>query len=118
MGKNNTDIDQLKARLKSLEQENSELKQIIYKAPIPIFVLDKDHKIIHFNQMLEELSGLSAEEMTGTKNQWKAFYKSERPVMADLIIDRSSDEQIIEHYGLKYDRSARSRDRPGDDGGR
>ncbi|MCF6247040.1 MAG: PAS domain S-box protein [Desulfobacula sp.] len=104
-------INQLKEKIKKLEQKNRELEQIIYKAPIPIFVVDKNHKITHFNQALEELSGQSRKDMIGTKKQWKAFYKSSRPVMADLIIDRSSDVQIVEHYGLKFDRSARSRDR-------
>lgn len=102
---------QIEERIKTLEQENRELRQIIYKTPIPIFVVDKNHRITHFNQALEELSGLNAKEMIGTDKQWKAFYKSERPVMADLIIDRSSDAQIVEHYGLKYDRSKKSRGR-------
>ncbi len=111
--KNDSDdnINGLKDKIKKLEQENAELKQIIHKAPIPIFVVDKSHKITHFNQALEELSGQFRKDLIGTTEQWKAFYKSERPVMADLIIDRSSDEQIVEHYGLKYDRTTRSRDR-------
>ncbi|MFH2059553.1 MAG: PAS domain S-box protein [Pseudomonadota bacterium] len=105
------EIAELENRVKALEKENQSLKNIIYKAPIPLFVVDKAHTITHFNQALEELSGYSAKEMIGTKNQWKAFYKSERPVMADLIIDRSSDAEIIKHYGLKYNRARQEKDR-------
>lgn len=101
----------LEKKIRQLEQENADLKQIIHKAPIPIFAVDKNHIITHFNQAMTELSGLAADEMIGTRDQWRAFYKSRRPVMADLIIDRSSDAQIVAHYGFKYKRSARHKDR-------
>jgi PAS domain S-box-containing protein len=95
-------------RIQTLEEENRILRAIIHKAPIPIFVLDRNHCITHFNQALEDLAGLDSRSMTGTRDQWKAFYASKRPVMADLIIDKSSDNEIIEHYGDKYNRSAKS----------
>ena len=111
MKRNDADISELETRIKKLEEENKILNNIIYKAPIPVFVLDKDHTITHFNQALEELSGLSGKEVIGTKDQWRAFYSNPRPVMADLIIDRSSDAEIVEHYGLKYDRSSKDKER-------
>ncbi|MBU8910204.1 MAG: PAS domain S-box protein [Desulfobacterales bacterium] len=110
--KNDEDyVAALETRIKKLEEKNKELNNIIFKASIPIFVIDKNHTITHFNQALEELSGLSAKDMIGTKDQWKAFYSSKRPVMADLIIDRSSDAVIVEHYGLKYNRSSRDKEK-------
>ncbi len=111
MTSSNADIYELKTRIKKLEEENKVLNNIIFKAPIPIFVLDKDHTVTHFNQALEELSGLSGKEVVGTKDQWKAFYKNPRPVMADLIIERSSDAEIVEYYGLKYDRASKDKER-------
>ena len=103
--------ERLQHRIRALEEENQILRAIIHKAPIPIFVLDRDHRITHFNQALEDMTGLDSREMTGTREQWKAFYASKRPVMADLIIDKSSDNEIIEQYGDKYTRSAKSADR-------
>ncbi len=111
MKKDDHVIAALENKIKKLEKKNEELVNIIIKAPIPIFAIDKDHTITHFNQALEELSGLSAKKMIGTRDQWKAFYKSKRPVMADLIIERSSDAEIIEHYGLKYNRSSKNKER-------
>ncbi|OGR22052.1 MAG: histidine kinase [Desulfobacterales bacterium RIFOXYA12_FULL_46_15] len=111
MKSHDTCISELETRIKELEEENKILNNIIYKAPIPVFVLDKNHTITHFNQALEELSGLSGKEVIGTRDQWRAFYANQRPVMADLIIDRSSDAEIVEHYGLKYDRSSKNKER-------
>ena len=111
MKNNETYIVQLENRIQKLEEQNKELNNIILKAPIPIFVVDKNHTITHFNQALEKLSGLSTKDMIGTKDQWKAFYSTKRPVMADLIIERSSDAEIVEHYGLKYNRSSREKEK-------
>ena len=92
MNSDANDIKKLEKKIKALEKKNNELHEIISNAPIPIFVLDDHHKITHFNKACEELTGLSEKEMIGTNNQWKAFYSKRRPVMADLIIDRSSDD--------------------------
>ena len=110
MNNHANDIKILEKKIKELEKKNNELNGIIGNAPIPIFVLDNNHKITHFNKACEELTGLACEKMLGTDHQWKAFYSNRRPVMADLIIDRSSDAQIVEHYGSKYNRSDKSKD--------
>ena len=95
-------IQALESRIAALEKEKAFLTHIIDMAPIPLFVLDRDHRISHFNQALERLTGLSAQTMTGTDNQWQAFYNEKRPVMADLILDHSSTEEVLAHYGEKY----------------
>jgi len=88
-----------------------ELNSVISEAPIPMLVINKDHKIIHFNKACEELTGYTKEEMIGTDNQWKAFYSEKRPVMADLIVDEASDDDIFKHYGFKYKRLKKANER-------
>jgi len=39
----------------------------------------------------EELSGIKAEDVVGTRQHWRAFYGSERPCMADLLVDESPE---------------------------
>ena len=87
---------------KNLEKKNKELSDIICNAPIPIFAINRKHKITHFNKALEALSGLSRDDMIGTDHQWKAFYSAKRPIMADFIIDKASDAKIMEYYGKKH----------------
>ncbi|MCP4673297.1 MAG: PAS domain S-box protein [Desulfobacula sp.] len=96
---NDSDIEKFKNKIKELEKKNQELHDIICNTPIPIFAIDNNHTITHFNQALEDLSGLSKDEMIGTDHQWKAFYSKKRPVMVDFIIDQTSDEKIAEYYG-------------------
>ncbi|HRT71699.1 MAG TPA: PAS domain-containing protein, partial [Syntrophales bacterium] len=63
------------------------LRAILEGSPIPTFVIGKDHRVIYWNRALEELSKIKAEDVIGTRKQWRAFYRSERPCMADLICD-------------------------------
>lgn len=72
------------------------LTQIIEGCPVPLFVLGGDHKITHWNRACEAIIGTPASEIIGTNNQWKAFYSSERPVLADLVL--SNDRKKLTDY--------------------
>ena len=80
------------------------LKSIIGSSPIPAFIIGKDHLIIYWNKALEELSGIKAKEVVGTGQQWRAFYKTARPCMADLLVDRYQ-KRIPQWYPGKYIKS-------------
>ncbi len=69
----------------------SELRELVNKLPIPTIVLDKDHKIKYWNKAMEDLTGYTAREMVGTDNQWKPFYDSKRPILADIVMDNPED---------------------------
>ena len=66
--------------------------------PYPAFMLDNEHKVTHWNKALEALTGIKAKKMVGTRNQWKAFYDSERPTMADVVLDDDTKFSIRQHY--------------------
>jgi PAS domain S-box-containing protein len=53
---------------------------------------------------LGELSGVKAEEVIGTTEQWRAFYNEKRPCMADLLIDQDL-EAIPQWYFDKFTES-------------
>ena len=74
------------------------LHTIIDGSPVPTFVLDKDHRITHWNRACEALNLMPAPSMVGTRDQWRAFYDAERPVLADLVLDDAFDE-IRSRYG-------------------
>ncbi|HRR41302.1 MAG TPA: PAS domain-containing protein, partial [Syntrophales bacterium] len=80
------------------------LRAILEGSPIPTFVIGKDHRVIYWNRALEELSKIKAEDVIGTRKQWRAFYRSERPCMADLICDETL-ETVPDWYSGKYNKS-------------
>ena len=82
------------------------MSQIIQGSTIPTFVIDKHHRITHWNQACETLTGYPARAMVGTDDQWKPFRAEKRPTMADLILDGVSEEELWQHYGTAWDKSA------------
>lgn len=73
------------------------MAEIVDGCPVPLFVLDKDHRVSHWNRACESLNGMLADDLVGTRDQWKTFYSEKRPVLADLIID-GDDGQVPEYY--------------------
>lgn len=82
-----SDISDLMQLQDMLEKQKTFLEQLIGNAAVPVFVLDENHRIVIWNNALQNLSGLAKEEMIGTRRQWSAFYQHERPVLADLVLD-------------------------------
>jgi PAS domain S-box-containing protein len=91
---------------KELVDKEQALYQIIQGSTIPTFVINKDHIITHWNRALENLTGSSAGQMIGSNRQWSPFYTSERPTMADVILDQSDEEKIRQLYGTTWRKSA------------
>ncbi len=92
----------LRRDITGLKSVEGMLTKIIDGSSIPTFVINKQHKVTHWNTALESLSAIKKEEIIGTDGQWRAFYSEKRPVMADLIVNRASTSEIEVHYPGKY----------------
>ncbi len=85
-------------------RSEARLQSIIQGSPIPQFVIDSNHHIIYWNEALEKYSGIRAEDVIGTNQQWRAFYPHERPCLADLLIDGTIDN-IPKWYNEDFSKS-------------
>lgn len=101
VSKNITDRKQVEEKLKESERL---LHDVIQGSALAAFVIGKDHRVIYWNRALEELSGIKADEVIGTTEQWRAFYNGERPCMADLLVDQALDA-IPQWYPDKFIKS-------------
>ncbi len=88
-----------------MNNNNQIFLKIIEGSPIASFAIDKSHSIIYWNKACENLTGIPAKNVIGTKKQWLAFYKEERPVLADLVLDEMGEEDINKYYGDKCHKS-------------
>ena len=80
-------VDNLGSSEQALRESKMVLSEIVMGSPIPQFVIDRNHRILHWNRALEEYSGIPANTVAGTNQQWRAFYAGERPCLADLLVD-------------------------------
>jgi signal transduction histidine kinase len=85
-------------------RDEQKLISIIHGSPIPAFVISKDHKVTYWNRALQALSNIKPSEILGTNQHWRAFYKNERPCLADLIIDGRTSE-LEKFYAKRWRKS-------------
>jgi PAS domain S-box-containing protein len=81
-----------KRALEGLLDTEHKLKSVVNGSPVPQFIIDKNHTVTHWNRALEKVTEIKAEDVLGTKQHWKAFYRIERPCAADLLVDEAESE--------------------------
>ncbi len=98
------DITRRKHAEEEIIESEEKLKAVIQGSHIPQYVIDKDHKVIYWNRALEEVTKTSARIMVGTRHHWSAFYRNERPCLADLLVEEDF-ERIASWYRGQYRKS-------------
>ena len=85
-------------------KNEQKLISIIHGSPIPTFVLSREHKVIYWNRAMQAMSNIKPSEVLGTNQHWRAFYKTPRPCLVDLILDGKTGE-IDSLYSIKWSKS-------------
>jgi len=86
------DISQDRLLEGMLESERQFAESLLENTSTPLFVIDKNHRVIVWNRAMSEMTGLHAGEMIGTDNQWQPFYPEKRPTLCDLVMSGETDE--------------------------
>lgn len=82
-----------------LDKQERFIRDILENTSSPLFVLDRNHRVLFWNRSLEIMTGMPKEQMVGTSFQWRPFYPSQRPVLADLVLDGTANGFIASYYG-------------------
>jgi PAS domain S-box-containing protein len=98
------DITDRKHAEDALLEIDARMNSIIQGSPLPQFAIDKNHRIISWNRAIEEFSGITEAEVKGKRVPWIVFYDTERPVLADLLVDEKVEE-LAEWYQGKISKS-------------
>lgn len=94
------DVTERKRAEEKLIQAHKQLLDIIDFLPDPTFVIDQDRKVIAWNRAIEEMTGVSKEEIVGKGDYayGEVFYGIKRPILIDLIFSRDVELESIYHY--------------------
>jgi PAS domain S-box-containing protein len=74
-------------------------------SPVAQFAIDSDHRVVRWNKACEIMTGYPAVDMVGTDLQWKPFYPSKRPMMADIVLEQGGRDLLKYYRGEKLTRS-------------
>ncbi len=80
----------------ALRESRHYINGILERSPLPIFILDRNHRVIHWNRACQELSEVAAGQVLG-KTVWKGFKVDERGSLADIVLE--DPYAILTHYG-------------------
>ncbi len=86
------DVTEWKAAKDSLLEQMRFAENVVANSAVPTFVVNPRHHVVLWNKACEELTGISAAELVGTDQQWRAFYAEKRPTLADIIINGDIDQ--------------------------
>ena len=89
----------------ALKESEKTLFQIVEGSSIPTFVINGSHIMTHCNRAFENLTGIRRGSILGTRGQWMSFYAKERSVLADFIVDKTPEQEIVRRYGDKCRKS-------------
>ena len=96
------DVTARKAKEALAQAVEDRLGQVFSNLPVPVFAIDADHVVTHWNRACEIVTGYPATRMLGTREPWRAFYAAARPVMADVVLDGFRGNQLDQYYAGKY----------------
>lgn len=81
------DISEQVEYQKKIEDQKEYYENLFKFLNVPAFILDNDHKVVMWNKACEEITGVMANDLLGTRNHSLAFYRESRPVLADVVLD-------------------------------
>ncbi|MGQ3054111.1 MAG: PAS domain-containing sensor histidine kinase [Roseateles sp.] len=81
------------------------LYQILENNPVATFVIDKNHRVTHWNAACAQLTRMEASDMMGRDDTWRAFFPAARPLLADLIVDGRVEQEREAFFGNRCHRS-------------
>ena len=98
------DITDRKRAEDALADSDARMNSIIKGSPLPQFAIDREHRVISWNRAIEEYSGIKEAEVKGKRVPWIVLYETERPLLADLLVDEKI-EQLAGWYPGKISKS-------------
>ena len=96
----------VKIKTHRLRQNEALLAQIIQSVPMATFVIDRNHRVIHWNKACQDLTGVSDHQVIGTPDHRSAFYHNEQPAISDLLLDLGNAEEVCRRSDLQVRQSS------------
>ena len=93
------------ARGRNAEVAHSYAVRLMQHLVVPTFVIDPKRRVVIWNRACERLTGVTAAEVLGTSQHWRAFYQTRRYCLADLVALARPDKlaDLYSQYAVHAD---------------
>lgn len=85
------------------ETKNKITKNDLPTIPVPAFVINGEHRVLYWNESVEQLTGLEGQRVIGTTGHREAFYEDHKSTLADLLLDNAEGLHKESQYGHFHD---------------
>ena len=92
------DLSDIRHVQTSLLNTSQVLNQILDSDPVATFVIDKEHRVTHWNRACEQMTGRDFWDMQGVAEKGSLFHPTERPLLCDLIVDGTELQALERLY--------------------
>ena len=99
------DITERKNAAQIIQREKAFVETLLMNLVIPTFVLNPDGTVRIWNRAIEELSGVAASLVVGTRGHRQALFGDDQPTLADVILTGKIPEfadQNMQPQRLEY----------------
>jgi PAS domain S-box-containing protein len=78
----------LRAQVKgrAFQESKKLMDDVLERSPVPTFLIDRHHRVVHWNPACEKVTGLSAGDVLG-KGVWVGFAMDGGRSLADMVLD-------------------------------
>lgn len=101
-------VSDISLPFRHLHGEPEVMVRIVDNLHSPAFAIDKDHKVVAWNQELEKMTGISAESQIDKSEHWQVFSEKKRPLLADLVLEGAEREEYDELFPGRFQKEATS----------
>ncbi|MCB1771889.1 MAG: PAS domain S-box protein, partial [Candidatus Competibacteraceae bacterium] len=84
----------------ALVDSETRLWRILDGSPIPLFVIDHEHRLTYWNHACEAMTGMTAAQMIGTHDHWRIFYDKPRSCLLDFVLENADLDKLDRHYSV------------------
>lgn len=105
---NFVDITQMRTYTGEIERREYILSTVIESSPLPMFVINKEHKVVYFNSAMEKLSGVKKREVIGKSYMPVVHSYLNKPSLADMVVDNMPKEEILKQYPYNFQKNLSS----------
>jgi len=100
------DITERRLAEAALRENEAFLAQVIDSNSVATLVIDRDHRVTHWNRACEALTGVTAENVLLTRDRWRPAHPEAHPSMSDLLLDGVIETDFKRFYFGDLQKSA------------